>query len=80
MSRNCPLCRLMEIPTYRAICGKCFPKVPWKVRADLLHAWRKRAAAPYEYAEKLAEAREWYRDFSATEKTRSEMVDDGDEL
>ncbi len=59
-ARTCPVCLRESIPVYRAMCRHCFDKVPWKNRADFLHAWRRRVMNPTVYTEELISVRQWY--------------------
>jgi hypothetical protein len=59
---RCLVCDLDLVPVYRAICVRCFPAVPWKLRADILQTYRCRVSRPKKYTEKLIELRLWVRD------------------
>lgn len=67
-SRQCPLCGYRAIPPYRALCRRCFDRVPWRMRADFLKAWRLRVLQPVVYAERLIELYGWNRDDQAQRK------------
>jgi len=58
-TRNCPVCRVYPIPTYRACCPPCFNRLPREMAADLTKLWRRRILEPKAYQEKLADAILW---------------------
>lgn len=62
---HCPVCGGATIPIWRAMCKGCFSLVPWKLRADLLHAYRNRVLDHRGYQELLIEARHWFVDQNA---------------
>lgn len=74
--RYCPICHNVPVPQYRTMCPRCFDRVPWKMRADLMHAYRIRALNPTPYYEKLVEVRQWY-DNALPGPRETEVADDG---
>ncbi len=60
MSHNCPMCQRVPIPTYRALCLRCFDVLPWQERADFLHAYRGRAMNPTHYQETFIRVRQLF--------------------
>ncbi len=60
--RACPLCDLVVIPSYRAMCAACFDRVPWKPRALMLQAHRLRVEHPFFYRDTLARTKELMRE------------------
>lgn len=56
----CPLCTIRHIPVWRSMCGACFNIVPWKLRADLMHAYRDRVMQQAHYQEVLALTKQWW--------------------
>lgn len=62
MSANghaCPGCGWEPIPVWRALCPHCFNIVPWKLRAEFMHAYRRRVLHYRDYQEVLIEVRQW---------------------
>ncbi len=78
MSHNCPMCSRVDIPTYRALCRRCFDVIPWKPRATFLYAHRFRATKPEFYQETFIRVRELYNEISAP-PIRKKFDDSDDE-
>jgi hypothetical protein len=55
---HCPVCGNEIIPIWRAMCGTCFFFVPWKLRAEFMHAYRGRVLDNRHYQEVLIEVRQ----------------------
>lgn len=55
----CLACEDIQIPQYRALCKRCFPHIPWELRADILHTYRDRIEHRARYEEKLIALRQW---------------------
>ncbi|MET1007367.1 MAG: hypothetical protein ABWX96_17590 [Propionibacteriaceae bacterium] len=58
----CLACNFVVIPVYRAFCRHCFPKVPWRLRADVMHAYRRRVLRGPEFDKQLIQLRQWVHD------------------
>lgn len=55
------------IPQFRALCAGCFSVVPWKMRADFLHAYQRRIRDRAGYEESLAVLLAWARNYDSRE-------------
>ncbi len=54
---RCLACELEVIPGYRAFCNSCYGQLPWRLRADVMHALRllRAGGARHELEVKLTE-------------------------
>lgn len=60
-THGCLACNYVMVPVYRAFCEECFGRVPWKLRADVMDAYRKRLTRRAEFDERMAELRTYLR-------------------
>ena len=76
MIHDCPLCQKEEIPTYRSLCGKCYPVVPWELRSDFMRAWRTRAIDQPGFQEALVDLLSWWLEYRAMPKEPAKGVEE----
>ncbi len=80
MSHNCPMCQRVPIPTYRALCLRCFDVLPWQERADFLHAYRFRAANQLYYQDTFIRVRQLYLEKQARPIRKQSEISDPEDL
>lgn len=59
LTHPCLVCGDDKTAVYRAFCPRCFPNVPWKLRADVMNAYRVRVRHQRLYQETLIALRVW---------------------
>lgn len=57
---DCPMCGRERVPIWRALCGPCFSILPWKFRAEYMHAYRCRIVDPIAWQEIVIYGRQWF--------------------
>lgn len=57
---DCPMCGLEEVPVWRAMCGKCFPSLPWELRIAFQRAYRRRVFDQLGWQEMKIRGRQWW--------------------
>lgn len=57
----CPGCGYVE-PRRRHVCDECWRDAPWRLKARLAWAWRRRVRDPVAYQESLAGLLQWCHD------------------